>query len=342
LSAIPGSGLVKSAFSLVSRHFWAALESDDLKSAQNRVLEEFESQYSVHPNFVHGSYHDAVRAARAANKMLFVYLRSAYHDDAPRFERETLCTEQVRDFLAINFISWMGDVRHQDAFQLSDSLRVESYPFSAVLLPHGSQIVVVHRFLGFVSPDELVARLMSFLDAHSNIVQQQTVRTSVQDEARLLREQQDREFQEALERDRQRRRKEEEKLRQEEQERQEQLLAMQREEEHKKAAQRARDQKRARLPVEPPSGPEAVAVAVRLPDGTKIQRRFLSSHTMQSIFDWIESNELIVDGHAIDRYQLVSTHPKRTFSDPSVDLKSAQLGRQCLLIVQELSDESSA
>ncbi len=69
------------------------------------------------------------------------------------------------------------------------------------------------------------------------------------------------------------------------------------------------------LPPEPPAGgPEsAVACAVRFPDGSRLQRRFLCTASLVSLFDWVDSVGAV--GYDPHQYKLISQFPRRVL-DP--------------------------
>ena len=53
---------------------------------------------------------------------------------------------------------------------------------------------------------------------------------------------------------------------------------------------RRREDKRASLPAEPePSVPGTALVRLRLPDGGSSQRRFMATHRMRHLFDFVDS-----------------------------------------------------
>ena len=92
------------------------------------------------------------------------------------------------------------------------------------------------------------------------------------------------------------------------------------------------------LPTEPPAGgPEAVvACAVRLPDGNRLQRRFLQSSNLDMLFNWIDS--IGAAGHEPGQYQLVAQFPRRTIK-PSLDQSFVEAGlnsRQEVLLLEAL------
>jgi len=75
------------------------------------------------------------------------------------------------------------------------------------------------------------------------------------------------------------------------------------------------------------------ALIIRLPNGSKLQRRFYSHDTLSVVFDFIESMGYNME----EQYELVSHFPKRTFDAPTLTLAEAGLftGTRLIVFVQE-------
>jgi hypothetical protein len=178
----------------------------------------------------------------------------------------------------------------------------------------------------------------------------------------MVRETQDREYQEALRADKEAMRKrqaEEEQKRQQEEERRRQAeeaqAAEQRERERREQQVNRRRSLLASLPPEPALSPTTVAVSVRMLDGKKISRRWDETERMSSLFDWIDGQERPESadepaelmrkegggggGGAAGQLRVVSNFPRRLHTDGSVTLKSLGLGKQVLLYVEEIVEE---
>ncbi|XP_077248565.1 plant UBX domain-containing protein 8-like [Tasmannia lanceolata] len=81
--------------------------------------------------------------------------------------------------------------------------------------------------------------------------------------------------------------------------------------------------KQASLPQEPTSDDEsAVTLLVRMPDGSRRGRRFLKSNKLQSLFDFIDVGRGVKPG----TYRLVRPYPRRAFSDGESGLSLSELG----------------
>jgi len=96
------------------------------------------------------------------------------------------------------------------------------------------------------------------------------------------------------------------------------------------------DRKRSALPPEPVAGTSgAVTVAVRLPDGTRLTRRFMTAEPIQHIYFWLDVQ------HAdrlpgADKYLLCTAgFPRQTLNDLTPTIEQAKLGASTVLFVQE-------
>ncbi|XP_071953514.1 UBX domain-containing protein 8-like isoform X2 [Antedon mediterranea] len=94
-----------------------------------------------------------------------------------------------------------------------------------------------------------------------------------------------------------------------------------------------KEKKMIKLPVEPPpeSDLQAVTIALRVPFGEKRRRRFLTSATIQVIFDW-----LTVEGYNSDIYTIKTTYPSKDLSDSkNKTLEELGLSKDVILIVDD-------
>ncbi|CAK0803710.1 unnamed protein product, partial [Prorocentrum cordatum] len=87
------------------------------------------------------------------------------------------------------------------------------------------------------------------------------------------------------------------------------------------------------LPPEPAaSEPGRLEVLVRLPDGRRLRRGFRQQDLIGALYDFIECES--GGALAVGSYQLVSTMPRRVFSDRGVTLAAAGLAGSCALLVE--------
>lgn len=80
--------------------------------------------------------------------------------------------------------------------------------------------------------------------------------------------------------------------------------------------------KRESLQAEPPKGPEATKLRLQLPNGSKIDRRFLATSTLQDVRDFVDvylgDNEI-----PIESYSLSTTYPRKTYENKAETLQDA-------------------
>lgn len=197
------------------------------------------------PEFHDGSFSQAVTRARQDLKLLVVYLHSEHARHSQSVCSDVLANEVIRTVLDENFILWGGDVARMEAHQVARMIHARQFPSFCVLLPASvEEIRVIGALHGQIEAEgaqALLAACMEEMETHrAEIVAQQVQRV----EDRYLREQQDREYQEALEMDRRRTEEREAQRRQEEEERR------QAEEEQRKAQE---EMERRNAEVWPPS-----------------------------------------------------------------------------------------
>ncbi|GMI96220.1 hypothetical protein like AT4G11740 [Hibiscus trionum] len=140
---------------------------------------------------------------------------------------------------------------------------------------------------------------------------------------RLIREQQDDEYNAALQADREKELKaiqEAEACRLEEEAARKAALE---EEQRKQECERQLAAKEASLPQEPSANEEnAVNLLVRMPDGSRRGRLFLKSDRLQSLYDFIDIGRGVKPG----TYRLVRPYPRRAFGDEESSLTFNELG----------------
>ncbi|MBA0862181.1 hypothetical protein Goshw_005625 [Gossypium schwendimanii] len=305
----------------------------------------FERDYpTTRPNFVGEGFMDALQRSRNSFKLLFVYLHSPDHPDSPVFCGRTLCSEAVAAFVNENFVAWGADIRASEGFKMSNSLKASRFPFCAVVMPTTNQrIALLQQVEGPTSPEEMLTMLQKVLEESSPVLVAARLDAEERRNNMRLREEQDAAYRAALEADQAR-----ERQRREEQERLEREAAeaeqkrKEEEEAHERAAREAaekeaararmREQKALSLGDEPEKGPSVTQVLVRFPTGERKERRFHSTATIQSVYDYVDSLGCL----EVEDYSLVSNFPRVTYGrdKQSLSLKEAGLHPQASLFVE--------
>eukprot|EP00761_Pharyngomonas_kirbyi_P014328 gb/GECH01014358.1/.p1 GENE.gb/GECH01014358.1/~~gb/GECH01014358.1/.p1 ORF type:complete len:274 (+),score=110.39 gb/GECH01014358.1/:1-822(+) len=179
--------------------------------------------------------------------------------------------------------------------------------------------------------DDIVARQSDTDDERQSLLNQSSV-SGASDP--ILREQ-DEAYLRTLERDQER-----ERQRQEEEEQEAIEEAMEASKKEWRNQERQRKADKVSQMIEPEQNDEsAISVLFKLPDGTRIRRRFHEDDTFQDLFDYIDA-EADIDP---DHYAIATSYPRRKFTFSSTSdqqLKDADLGKQVAFFVEEIFQEN--
>ncbi|XP_060180160.1 plant UBX domain-containing protein 10-like [Lycium barbarum] len=299
---------------------------------------------STRPNFVAEGFMDALQRSRNEYKLLFVYLHSPDHPDTPVFCERTLCNEVLVAFINENFVSWGGSIRASEGFKMSNSLKASRFPFcAAVMAATNQRIALLQQAEGPKSPEELLTVLQRVIEESAPVLVTARVEAEERRNNIRLREEQDAAYRAALEADQARERQrieeqerlereaaEAERKRKEEEEAQER--AAHEAAESEAALAKMRQEKLLSLGPEPEKGPDVTQVLVRFPTGERKERRFHCTTTLQSLYDYVDSQGCL----EVDNYKLVSNFPRTVYGSEklSLSLKDAGLHPQASLFIE--------
>jgi FAS-associated factor 2 len=235
------------------------------------------------PPFIHSSYGEALEEAKNNLKFLLVYLHSPGHQDTPRFCHEVLSSDEFMELLSSNNCLLFGvSVNSEEGTRVSFILRETTYPFMALIMLRGSRMTVIGRLEGYTSLDDVITKLENLFTANQPelvVLRDERRQRNIDQE---IRKEQEEEFMKSLHADQEktRRRMEEERLASEEAEREREIEMKQREQEEE--FQLERSMRMSRLPPEsPPGDPNAIHINIKLPDGSRLERRFDKSDKLQ-------------------------------------------------------------
>lgn len=310
----------------------------------------FERDYgaSPRPNFVAEGFMDALQRSRREIRLLFVYLHSPDHPDTPGFCSSCLCSDMVAEFINANFVAWGGSIRGAEGFRMSNSLKASRFPFCAVVMASTNQrIALIQQVEGPKTPEEMILILQNVVEESNPSLSEARIQAEARMTNMRLREEQDAAYRAALEADQARERQlreEQERLEREaaeadrkQKEEEEARDRAAREAAEKEAAiARRRQEKAMLLGAEPDKGPDVTQVLVRFPTGQRRERRFNSSATIKSIYDFVDSLDCLM----ADKYSLVSNFPRVCYGPEkhNLTLKEAGLHPQASLFVEVESD----
>ncbi|KAG8221590.1 hypothetical protein J3R82DRAFT_1834 [Butyriboletus roseoflavus] len=277
------------------------------------------------PDFFDGAYEEVLDTCQKEGRIACVILVSAEHDDVAEFKRSTLTHPGfVRMLSEHDFVVWGGDIRDKDSWDAAQKLQATTYPFVAfiALQPRRNHsnsssststpvLTVLSRHHGPAVPEsgptsahtlvhhlehQLLPRVSPFLTRLKTHLQER-------ERDRIIREQQDKAFQESAERDRERiqarilaQQDEAERSRLEKvarcQEEQRMLL-----EQEKQANLRTlrlqyrRWMRRCIVPTEH-RGANGIRLALKLPRNTRVVRTFSPSSTLTELYAFMDTQML--------------------------------------------------
>ena len=344
-----------------ARAFVAMMRSH-ISAVRPTVGSREESEQYVEPNcpFVEKGYNATM--AEISNRenppLVLIYLHSPLHRDGTKFIRDYLCFGPLLQLLNENTgtndqegsIVCLGASLHSaDGQNLREMLNVTSFPFLALLNVKNTnsnrsrnnlELELLLRLEGSqiltIPPAQITTYFSNSLTRHAQLMAEALAARLAREEEIRLREEQDREYQEALLADQIReieRREEEERVQREEEERRElERMAVEKEEER---MGRARELMGAC--VEPAGGPGTARIRFTLPNGKKVDRRFRSEETIEVLraFLMVHFDE---EGVEIKNIGISTNYPRKTFGeeDNGLSLEEAGLSPQAVVMVQDL------
>mmetsp|Transcript_14567 Transcript_14567/g.31397 ORF Transcript_14567/g.31397 Transcript_14567/m.31397 type:complete len:474 (+) Transcript_14567:170-1591(+) len=309
--------------------------------------------------------------------LLLVYLHSPLHGDGTNFIRKYLCHPQLLQLLNANstggddtsagnegngtVVCWGASVHTADGQRVRDMMDVTSFPFMALLNVkpnrsnssedsrnnnnnNNSANVTMELLLRMegpqimtIPPAQITTYLSTSISRHAELLAQAEAQRLQRQEEIRLREEQDREYQEALLADQIReieQREREERERREEEERVE-LERLAGEKDRRRLADAMELMEKC---VEPAVGSKGMArLRFTLPNGKKVDRRFQSLDTMEVVkaFLIVHFNEQEVE---MKNFGLSTNFPKKTFGeeDDNKTLEELGLAPQAVVMVQDL------
>jgi len=312
-----------------------------------RALEASYSAQGQLPNFHAGSFAQALQTARQQLKLLVVYLHSDQARHTQRFCTQVLGNEFVRGMLDENFLLWGGDIARMESHHVAQMIHARQYPCFCVLLPASiDEIRAIGILNGEVEVDQVVALLTSCLDEMETHRSEIQARQSQHVEDRNLREQQDQEFQEALQLDRlrveaaeaenelvaQAQRLESERLQEEQN-----LLA--KIEAEKRDIESRRRAHAAALEAAGIHAEATARIAMRLPTGQRLDRKFRPDTTLAEVYTWAECCQYLPEnqGKGIEippRFVLKQAFPSKDLTEMERSVQELQLSGASILLME--------
>ncbi|XP_037019905.2 FAS-associated factor 2 isoform X1 [Artibeus jamaicensis] len=319
-------------------------------------MHSFEEKYGrAHPVFYQGTYSQALNDAKRELRFLLVYLHGDDHQDSDGFCRNTLCAPEVISLINTRMLFWACSTNKPEGYRVSQALRENTYPFLAMIMLKDRRMTVVGRLEGLIQPDDLINQLTFIMDANQTYLVSERLEREERNQTQVLRQQQDEAYLASLRADQEKERKkreEREQKRREEEEVKQQKLAEERRRRvmrlslllttPKQNLQEEKERKLECLPPEPsPDDPDSVKIIFKLPNDSRVERRFHFSQSLTVIHDFLFSLK-----ESPEKFQIEANFPRRVLPCiPSEErpnpptLQEAGLSHTEVLFVQDLTDE---
>ncbi|CAM2117993.1 unnamed protein product [Caretta caretta] len=303
----------------------------------------FEEKYGrIHPVFYQGTYSQALNDAKRELRFLLVYLHGDDHQDSDEFCRNTLCAPEVITLINTRMLFWACSTNKPEGYRVSQALRENTYPFLAMIMLKDRRMTVVGRLEGLIQPDDLINQLTFIMDANQTYLVSERLEREERNQTQVLRQQQDEAYLASLRADQEKERKkkeERERKKRREEEVQQQKLA---EERRRQTLQEEKVRKSECLPPEPhPDDPESVKIIFKLPNDSRVERRFHFTQSLTVIHDFLFSLK-----ESPEKFQIEANFPRRVlpclpteeWPNPPT-LQEAGLSHTEVLFVQDLTDD---
>eukprot|EP01125_Pyxidicula_operculata_P005055 TRINITY_DN1854_c0_g1_i1.p1 TRINITY_DN1854_c0_g1~~TRINITY_DN1854_c0_g1_i1.p1 ORF type:complete len:543 (-),score=142.79 TRINITY_DN1854_c0_g1_i1:124-1752(-) len=333
-------------------------------------IEQFEYKFEktfgeTHPIFRGGYLNQLLEVCKIEKSLCIVNLQGSDLETRD-FNSLTLSKANLSDYLLKNNIPfWVGEISQQKEkeFIKTYGKRIK-FPFLAVLGYSKGRITVIKQISETLVLKQLILLLQDAVSQYQQILIEEEQRELEQQERRDIREEQNMAYQRSVALD----------LAKHKAQQDEKLLIEQRKSlliESRLLSIKKKDT----LPVEPPKQQQqqqqqkdengntiyVILIAIKLPNGSRIDRRFTSDTKLQFVFDFVESivaerftDETFLDDKSaqiedvnnqlipwsIENYELVCNYPKISFGVNMCDKTLEEVGlkdKQVLLFLQQKS-----
>ncbi|KAH8378529.1 hypothetical protein KR093_011848 [Drosophila rubida] len=281
-----------------------------------KFIREYQERYPEHPVFYQGTYAQALNDAKQELRFLLVYLHQdpSSNPDVDSFCRQTLSTRSVIEYINAHTLLWGCDVSTPEGYRVMQSLTVRGYPLMVVIMLRANRMSIVGRLEGDCTSEELLRRLQSVIAFNEVWLSQARNDRLQRNFTQTLRRQQDEAYEQSLLAD-------EEKERQRERERDAARKVLEAEERARRDVE-LRKEEIARLkidlanlvPDEPPvDATNAIAVVFKLPNGVRLERRFMQTNSIQDVYHF-----LFCHPESPDEFEITTNFPKRVLYSKTV------------------------
>lgn len=304
----------------------------------SQILNEFKTKHTKFGNeyndntiFRNIRFGQLMNENQDNDKCIFIFFNDSSSTICNRFIRNILSDDDVLNYLRINMKSWIGDSRNNDGKQLFRQITHEwnekRKPFICIagIHPISRKLVLVHRqYVGNITSSILfIANILDHgLQRWQSFKLQQIQRQQLSQSNRSLRQLQDLEYQQALQQE----------ISQTEKDYQQEqdiisppdIINDQQNDQNNQNDQTEKYQNRMKTAKEKinkllklnenVSKDKLIKVALRLPNGKRVQNIFCEDNNIESLFDFALCHELLIDNKDIDEFEIICNFPKLTFN----------------------------
>ncbi|XP_076041067.1 FAS-associated factor 2-like [Oratosquilla oratoria] len=303
-------------------------------------VSEFEGSYGIeHPAFFQGSYTQALAHAKSALKFLLVYLHCGDHQDTPEFCRNTLSNAALLEYINNNLVFWACSVTTPEGYRVSQALRENAYPFLAMIVLRDGRMTAVAKLEGPCTADSLITRLQSIVRENEAYLVVARADRQEREQTAALRQEQDEAYLESLRADQAKERKKKQEREELERQEEEERRAREEVQKQKENIRKLKVEMADEIPEEPEEGQAGVVqIMAKLPDGKRLERRFLETHSLKCLYYYIFCHP-----DSPDRFQVTTNFPRQVVPcEPTADnpvpptFKQFKLPSRSMLFVTDL------
>ncbi|ETB60023.1 hypothetical protein, variant 1 [Plasmodium yoelii 17X] len=343
--------MIASCFNLVSSYILSSCN-------KNSFIVYFEEKYGKnHVEFFNGTLKDAINKSQKEDKLLLLYLHID-NDESEYFCKNIYTNIEIISFFENNCILYAQDISKHPFIELHDKINIYMFPQISILLTYASNIKELSVIYGQPSVNDIIQSIIECIEkadaekkkaekikaekikAEKNILAGRNVSETVYRD-RLLREEQDREYQEALKKDKaileEKKKKENEKL-----------LKIEKKKNYIKDIKNKRNEKSKKFPLNIESNDKITKILLRLPNGIKVQNHFSNNHTLRDIYDWAECCDILESDqtkkqniHIPYKFELICGHTKYVLKNSTDPIKDFDLYPNAVLNMKSLDQSDN-
>lgn len=311
-------------------------ESNKIDIEETKEKETIQELIENQSHILHGKFDEGFDLAKKEKKILISMIYS---------EEDTNSVEYIKKLLKTfkevykNFIIWIGNIMDMNQItslqrmiernNMKDQLTPKELPMISFTCYCYGEIMILDIIQGTINDEMMDSKLNHVLINYDPLLKE---KREIQTETSQLLQDQDYKYMESLKKDKEKEiQKEKERLIREEQlnkqkeELKEKELKIQKE---KEELEKKKIAKKSQFNSEPSNG---IKIGFKLPNGSRIERRFLPSHSIETLFDFLELFQQIDPNH----HDLLVFKTNYTYNEKDKILEKENITNNTLIHVKE-------